>query len=67
MYHPLKVLSTSYSIVCKHTNNSSIVASQAGKRGELLSKIPSREGNEQVQWIWAGISLELEQYVTFTL
>jgi hypothetical protein len=42
---------------------SSAAISQAGKRDELLSKIPSREGNEQVWWIWAGILIELEQYV----
>jgi hypothetical protein len=42
---------------------SSAAISQAGKRDELLSKIPSREGNEQVQWIWAGMLIELEQYV----
>jgi hypothetical protein len=41
----------------------SIAVSQAGKRDELLSKIPSQEGNEQVQWIWAGMLIELEQYV----
>jgi len=67
MYHPLKVLSTNYSMVCKNTNNSSIAVSQAGKRGELLSKIPSKEGNEQVQWIWTGMLIELEQYVVFPL
>ena len=44
----------------------SIAVSQAGKRDELLSKIPSREGNEQVQWIWAGMLIELEQYVFIT-
>ena len=41
----------------------STAVSQAGKREELLSKIPSKEGNEQVQWIWAGMLIELEQYV----
>ena len=40
----------------------SIAVSQAGKRDELLSKVPSKEGNEQVQWIWAGMLIELEQY-----
>ena len=67
MYRPLKVLSANYSVVCDHTKNSSTVISQAGKRGELLSKSSSKEGNEHVQWIWVGISLELEQYVAFTL
>ena len=38
-------------------------ASQAVKRDELLSKIPSKKGNEQVQWIWTGLLIELEQYV----
>ena len=55
------------SMVHKHTNDSSTAVSQAGKRGELLSKIPSKEGNEQIQWIWAGMLIELEQYVASTL
>lgn len=40
-----------------------IAVSRAGKRDELLSKVPSKEGNAQVQWIWAGMLIELEQYV----
>jgi len=39
----------------------SIAISQAGKRQEILSKTLSREANEQVQWIWAGMLIELEQ------
>ena len=42
----------------------SVAVSQAGKRDELLSKIPSKEGNEQVQWVWTGMLIELDQYVT---
>ena len=45
----------------------SIAISQAGKRDELLSKVPSKEGNEQVQWIWGGMLIELEQYVIIAL
>ena len=41
--------------------------SQAGKKEELLSKVPPGVGNEQIQWIWTGISLELEQYVVASL
>jgi hypothetical protein len=41
----------------------SAAISQAGKRDELLSRIPSKEGNQQVQWISTGIMIELEQYV----
>lgn len=37
--------------------------SQAGKRDELLSRIPSKEGDKQVQWVGAGMEIELEQYV----
>jgi hypothetical protein len=37
--------------------------SQAGKRNELLAKIPSKEGDQQVQWIWEGMLIEWEQYV----
>jgi len=42
---------------------SSTAISQAGKRDELLSRVPSEEGNEQIQWIWTGMLIELEQYV----
>jgi hypothetical protein len=41
--------------------------SQAGKRDELLSQAPSKEANEQVQWISAGMLIELEQYVATRL
>ena len=41
----------------------STAVSQAGKRDKLLSKIPSGEGNERIQWVWAGMLIELEQYV----
>ena len=40
-----------------------VAISQAGKRDELLTKTPSKKGNEQVQWIWSGMLIELEQYV----
>ena len=40
-----------------------IAVSQACKRDELLSRIPSKEGDLQVQWIWSGMLIELEQYV----
>jgi hypothetical protein len=45
----------------------SAVVSQAGKRDELLSKTPSKEANEQVQWIWTGMLIELDQYVSPSL
>lgn len=38
-----------------------LAVSQAEKRQELLTQTPSREANEQVQWIWAGMIIELEQ------
>lgn len=54
----LILLFTTISVMCGST-----AISQAGKRDKLLSKIPSKEGNQQVQWIWAGMLIELEQYV----
>jgi hypothetical protein len=41
--------------------------SQAGKREEILSKISSKGGNEQVSWVWTGMSIELAQYVVISL
>jgi len=38
-----------------------IAPSQAEKRQEILAMRVSREANEQVQWIWAGMLIELEQ------
>jgi hypothetical protein len=43
-----------------------IAVSQAGKRDELLSKTPSKEGNDQVKWIWAGMLIESDQYVAIS-
>lgn len=38
----------------------STAISQVGKRDEPLSRVPSEEGNEQIQWIWTGMLIELE-------
>ena len=43
--------------------HASAAISQAGKRDELLTKIPSKAANEQVQWVWTGMLIELDQYV----
>lgn len=43
-----------------------VAVSQVGKRDELLPRIPSKEANEQVQWIWVGMLIELEQYVAIS-
>lgn len=59
-------------IVCLLTTSNTLTAvnsaavSQVGKRDELLSRIPSKQANEQVQWIWAGMLIQLEQYVVFS-
>lgn len=42
----------------------STATSQAGKKQELLAKTPSREASEQVHWVWTGMLIELEQWVT---
>lgn len=41
----------------------STAVTQAGKREEILSRISSKETNEQVAWIWTGILIESDQYV----
>lgn len=43
------------------------MVSQAEKRDELLARIPTKETNEQVQWVWMGILIELDQYVPMHL
>ena len=43
----------------------SAAVSQVEKRDELLSKVPSNEGSKQVQWVWGGMLIELEQCVQF--
>ena len=59
-------------MICLLTSSNTLTAvnsaavSQVGKRDELLSRIPSKQANEQVQWIWAGMLIELEQYVVFS-
>ena len=44
-----------------------VAISQAEKRDQLLTKIPSKQGNDQIQWVWAGMMIELEQYVMLRL
>jgi len=38
-----------------------LATSQAGKREEILAKKLSKDTSEQVQWVWAGMLIELEQ------
>jgi len=38
-----------------------LATSQAGKKQEILAKKLSKEADEQVECIWAGMLIELEQ------
>jgi hypothetical protein len=68
MYHLLKVWPVFLGDFVNTLMTVGITAvSQAGKRDELLSQAPSKEANEQVQWISAGMLIELEQYVATRL